>query len=95
MSQEETTKSLSLFSGIFLKQPIHKHFISAVMNPRRVRSRARAGSCEKGKGNLPALTQSTDPQPRTDGIQFQSTASLVARYGPAAARGGSYFSGLH
>lgn len=38
----------------------------------------------KGKCNLPALTLSTDPQPRSDGIQFQSTASVIGRYRPEA-----------
>lgn len=40
----------------------------------------------RGKRNLPALTPSTDPRPRADGIQFQSTGSLIGRYGPEAAQ---------
>lgn len=35
----------------------------------------------RGKCNLPTLTLSTDPRPRADGIQFQSTASVIGRYG--------------
>lgn len=38
----------------------------------------------RGKYNLPALTLSTDPRPRADGIQFQSTDSVIGRYGPEA-----------
>lgn len=38
----------------------------------------------RGKCNLPALTWSADPQPRADGIQFQSTGLVIARCGPEA-----------
>lgn len=38
----------------------------------------------RGKCNLPALTLSADPQPRADGIQFQSTGLVIGRYGPEA-----------
>ncbi len=38
----------------------------------------------RGKCNLPALTLSADPRPRADGIQFQSTGSVIGRYGPEA-----------
>lgn len=36
----------------------------------------------RGKCNLPALTLSADPRPRADGIQFQSTGSVIGRCGP-------------
>lgn len=38
----------------------------------------------RAKCNLPVLTLSTDPQPKADGIQFQSTASVIGRYRPEA-----------
>lgn len=38
----------------------------------------------RGKCNLPAVTPGADPRPRVDGIQFQSTGSVVGRYGPEA-----------
>lgn len=38
----------------------------------------------RGKCNLPALTLSIDPRPRADGIQFQSTGSVIGRYRPGA-----------
>lgn len=47
-----------------------------------VRSRAWAGI--RGEGNTPVLTLSTDPWPRADGIQFQSTGWVAGRYGPEA-----------
>lgn len=38
----------------------------------------------RGNCNLPALTLSADPRPRADGIQFQSTDSVIGRYRPEA-----------
>lgn len=41
--------------------------------------KGRSQDSARGKCNLPAPTLSTDPRPRSDGIQFQSTGSVIGR----------------
>lgn len=68
-----------------LKSWIHLHEVSMGWNP-GCELKGMSQNPVRGKCNLPALTLSTDPQPKADGILFQSSATVIGRYRPEAVR---------